>query len=87
MLLYHDCLSRWGGNEQGCNLLRTHLDQAVAGSLPIRMVIATIAETEAVDTGHDASKIKKTFHIRKDVIGRVSSFDGDNYVIEFRRKS
>lgn len=85
VLLYTDCLSRWGGNELGCNLLKTHLEQAVAGNLPVRMVVATTTETEAVDQGHDASKVKKTFHVREDVIGRVVSFDGDNYILEFRR--
>jgi hypothetical protein len=85
VLLYKDTLSRWGGNEMGCNLLRTHLKQALLHGLPVRMVVATTAETEAVDSGQDASKVKKTFHIRPEVIGRVTSFDGDQYVIEYRR--
>lgn len=85
VLVYADCLSRWGGNEMGCNLLRSHLQQAVAENLPVRMVVATTAETELVDKGHDASKVKKTFHVREKVVGRVVSFDGDNYVIEYRR--
>jgi hypothetical protein len=49
------------------------------------MVVATTTETEAVDQGHDASTVKKTFHVREDVLGRVTTFDGDNYTIEFRR--
>ncbi len=85
VLVYADSLSRWGGNEMGANLLRTHLQQAIDGSLPVRMVVATTAETELVDSGHDASKIKKTFHVRPEVVGQVVSFDGDNYVIEYRR--
>jgi len=84
ILLYNDRLSRWGGNGQGCNLLKIHLAQTIAGDFPVRMIIATTSETEAVENGQDASKIKKTFHIREDVVGRVSMFDGDNYVIEFR---
>src|SRR5687767_12408245 len=60
VLVYKDCLSRWSGNELGSNLLRTHLAQAVTGNLPVRMVVATTAATEAVDQGHDASKVKKT---------------------------
>lgn len=85
VLLYTDCLSRWGGNELGGNLLKSHLAQAVAGNLTVRMVVATTAETEAVDQGRDASKVKKIFHVREDVVGRVASFDGDNYTLEFRR--
>lgn len=85
VLVYTDCLSRWGGNEMGANLLRAHLRQASTGNLPVRMVVATTAATELVDSGHDASKVKKTFHVRPEVVGRVVSFDGDNYVIEYRR--
>lgn len=84
VLVYADCLSRWSGNELGGNLLGTHLQQAVAGNLPVRMVLATTTETDLVDRGHDASKVKKTFHVREEVVGRVVSFDGDNYVIEYR---
>jgi hypothetical protein len=87
LLMYSDRLSRWGGNEMGANLLRTHLQEAVKADLPVRMVVATTAETELVDSGHDASKVKKTFHIRPETVGRVVSFDGDNYVIEYRRIS
>ncbi len=85
VLVYADSLSRWGGNEMGANLLRTHLRQAITDDLPVRMVVATTAETELVDSGHDASKVKKTFHIRPEIVGRVVAFDGDNYVIEYRR--
>ena len=85
VLVYSDYLSRWGNNELGANLLKTHLSEAVARNLPVRMVVATTTETEFVDRGNDASKVKKTFHVRDDAIGRVVSFDGDHYVVEFRR--
>lgn len=84
-LLYCDRLSRWGGNVLGHDLLRDHLTKALSEQLPVRMVVATTSETEAVDGGRDASKLKKTFHVRKDLVGVVTSFDGDNFVITFRR--
>ncbi len=87
VLLYSDCLARWNGNKLGCNLLKTHLQQAVAENLPVRMVVATTTETTFVDNGHDASKVKKTFHVRQDLVGQVIFFDGDNYAIEYRRAS
>lgn len=86
-LIYADRLSRWQGNELGGGLLKRHLELAQAGALPVRMVVATASDTEAVDHGHDASKVKKTFHIRDDMVGRVTEFDGDNYVVEFRPSS
>jgi hypothetical protein len=83
--LYADCLSRWQGNELGNSLFRRHLRQALTENLPVRMVIATAQDTQSVDHGHGASKVKKTFHVREDAVGKVTAFDGDNYVIEFRR--
>lgn len=85
VLVYADCLSRWSGNEMGCNLLRSHLRQAISGSLPVRMVVATTTEVESVNSGNDASKVKKTFHVREEIVGHVATFDGDNYAIEYRR--
>ncbi|MBL8279058.1 MAG: hypothetical protein JNL93_20350 [Pelomonas sp.] len=85
VLAYSDYLSRWGNNELGAKLLKAHLADAIARGLPVRMVVATTTETEFVDQGNDASKVKKTFHVREDVVGRVAFFDGDHYIIEFRR--
>jgi len=84
VLIYSDRLSRWLGNELGGSLLKRHLQLAQAGALPVRMVVATAADTDAVDHGNDASKVKKRFHIREDMVGKVTLFDGDNYVVEFR---
>jgi hypothetical protein len=85
VMVYRDCLSRWKGNELGNGLFRTHLSQAFSKNLPVRMVVATAQDTESIDHGRDASKVKKTFHVREDAVGKVIEFDGDNFVIEFRR--
>jgi len=82
---YVDSLSRWGGNELGNKLLETHLSKAFAEKLPVRMVVATAENPEAVERENDASKIKKTFHIREDLVGHVTEFDRNHFVIEFRR--
>jgi len=86
VLLYGDRLSRWSGNALGNALMRDHLAQSFQQGLPVRMVVATAVDTDAVDHGHDASTVQKTFHVREDVVGRVISFDGDNYLVEFRRR-
>ena len=85
VLVCSDRLSRWSGNELGNSLLREHLTLAIVQNLPVRLVVATTADVQAVESGHDGSKVKKTFHVREDVVGRVASFDGDHYVAEFRR--
>ena len=82
---YSDRLSRWQGNGLGTRLLSEHLTLALDNQLPVRMVIATAVDPSAVDDGQDASKVKKTFHVRPDAVGKVLAFDGDNFVIEFQR--
>ncbi len=82
-LTYVDRLSRWSGNSAGNNLMREHLERAVAEDLKVRLVKATTSDTELVDSGGDASGAKNTFGVREDVVGRVTSFDGDEFIIEF----
>jgi hypothetical protein len=67
-------------------LLITHLHQALDGSLPVRVIIATAANPEAVEAAHDASRLPKTFHVREDFVGRVASFDGDKFEIVFEKR-
>jgi hypothetical protein len=85
---YSDCLSRLQSQTHGRNLLEKHLGQAHNEKLRVRIVI--VATNEAgiaiVDAGEDASKIEKTFDVREDYIGQVVSFDGDAYVIEFKKQ-
>jgi hypothetical protein len=82
---YEDTLSRWSGNTAGNKLCGQHVADAFNNKLPVRLVIATADDTEAVDSGHDASKVKKTFHVRPDMIGRITQFDGDKFIIHFQR--
>ncbi len=77
MTCYEDRLSRWKGN--GNTLFRKHLALAYTEKRPIRVVVATSEDPQAVDRGEDASKIPKTFHTRPDLIGHVEMFDGDDH--------
>lgn len=86
VLSYTDRLSRWEPNTPGKNLLIEHLSAGRDQSLPVRLVIATTDQPEVVERGEDASNIRKTFHIKEEVVGQVTYFDGDNFVLEFRRK-
>lgn len=86
-LTYVDRLSRWSGNSLGNNLMREHLERAVEDDLKVRLVKATTSNTALVDSGGDASQAKNTFSVREDVVGHVTSFDGDEFVIEFVKDS
>lgn len=84
VLTYTDRLSRWKLNSPGKNLLTEHLSMASNQALAVRLVIATTDQPDVVDRGEEAASIKKTFHIKENVAGKVALFDGDNFVIEFR---
>ena len=87
ILRYSDCLSRWRRlNTPGRKLLSAHLAQAHKEKLRVRLVIASTKETGIVDAGEDAGGLPKTFHLREDFIGQVVSFDGDAYVIDFKKQ-
>ena len=86
VLTYSDHLSRWKSNKPGGNLFVQHLRTALDQALPVRLVIATAEKPELVEQDSDATKIKKTYAIKEDVIGRVLVFDGDNVVVEFRHR-
>ena len=79
-----DHLSRWSG--QGNGELREAIEEAFSIGRVIRLVMAYAEEPEYVKPGRDASKVKKTYFVRPELIGKVVSFDGDKYVIRFMRE-
>ena len=72
---YEDELSRWAGNIPGNNQCKKDLQKAFSEELDVRVVIA-----KTIDG-------KNIFNIREDLIGKVTLFDGDKFVIEFKKKS
>lgn len=84
VLPYCDGFSRWKGNMLGMRLLKQHIELAIANDLPVRGIVATAKKPDEVESSTDASKIKKKFHILEGKVGRLTAYDGDKYVIEFR---
>ena len=78
---FADSASRWRG--PGNNEFRANIAAALTGGKRLRLVIVRTEDPAYVQSGKDASKIKKTFHIRDDFIGEVTEFDGDRYVVRF----
>ncbi len=88
MLRYTDCLSRWKRlSTSGKKLFIEHLRKAHDEKLAVRLVIVSTEDTAKVDSGEDASRLRKSFHIREDFVGQVVSFDGDAYVIDFKKSA
>ena len=82
-LVYTDRLSRWAGNKRGNNLLRGHLKAAIKDEASVRLVIAKSDDPATIDSGESASETQNSFGVRQDLVGRVSAFDGDEFILEF----
>lgn len=83
--LYTDTFSRWEKNAAGNNLLRKHINLAKTQNLPIRLVLTTAQNNLPPGADWDATKIPKTFSICPEFVGKVVSFDGDEFIIKFSK--
>jgi hypothetical protein len=83
VLRYVDTLSRWEHNKPGNNLLREHLERAISEGLAVRLVIANATDMFEVNSGKSAAGIANSFSVKVEVVGSVTSFDGDEFIIEF----
>lgn len=77
VLRYEDALSREAPESKDVALLGKHLALARDGALPIRMVVTAAAGTASAT---------KSIHVRPDLIGKVVTFDGDHFVVDFTRQ-
>lgn len=80
---YAATTDRWDG--PGRNEFRENVERAFREQSNIRLVIVSTPEQAHVESGKDASLVKKVFHVRPDLVGRVAAFDGSNYVFSFAR--
>lgn len=55
--------------------VQSHLSHALSTSTDVRLIIETSA------TARSAARI----HVRPDLVGKVTGFDGDEYVVDFSR--
>jgi hypothetical protein len=79
VLRYEGKVTKEGEEANANALLGQHLTLARDGDLPVRMVVMT----SLVDAS--TSKVSRSFHVRPDLIGKLVSFDGDNYTVDFTR--
>lgn len=83
-LVFTDTFSRWCG--PGNNEFRRNVTEAFNNDQNVRLIIVAAAEkTEAVQSGSDASTIKKSSRVRPELIGRVTKIYGEEYCISFER--
>ena len=75
ILQYEEDLT--GQTNEMTNALRAHLAEAKSNEYDVRVVVAI----------QQGAALRTTYYARKDLVGRVTWFDGDRFVIEFRRTS
>lgn len=72
---------RWKGH--GNIEFRENVQKAYAGRNRVRLVIAKTDEVERIEAGEDASKVRKEFFVRNEVVGEVLEIDHGRYVFRF----
>lgn len=75
--------NRWKG--PGNTEFRENVARAFESATTVRLVIVRTEEVARVEAGLDASKIKKTFSVRPDLVGKVIEWDGENYALRFTK--
>ena len=45
---------------------------------PIRMIVASPKDVAG-------GKVSRSFHVRTDLVGKVTKFDGDHFIVDFTR--
>ncbi len=80
-MTYVDKVSRWKG--LGNSEFIINLNLAVEKGLVVRAIISKSKNPEAVAAGDPASNLGNTFHPKKDWVGKVTLWNGDNFEIEF----
>jgi hypothetical protein len=76
--------ARWSG--PGNSEFRDKVTNAFNTNQNIKVVIARTNQIGKVESGADASKLKNTFSIKEDWIGKVTSVIGDEYEFKFTCK-
>jgi hypothetical protein len=88
VLRYEEDLS--SETENASKTLHAHLAQALADQAEIQLIVAVAPSTslpQADASSRVAERPKQTtFHARKDLVGRLTFYDGKKFIIEFRRR-
>ena len=76
VLRYHDTLARAVENARNSRELGEHIALARDGERAVRLVVVSPARN---------ARTPRTVHVRSDLVGRVTSFDGESFVVDFTR--
>jgi hypothetical protein len=87
VLRYEEDLSNDTGG--AAKVLRAHLAQALADDFDVQLIVAVATASKRTTAANGATQRPKqtTFHARKDLLGRLTFYDGQRFIVEFRRRS
>lgn len=83
-LVFTDTFTRWCG--LGNKEFKKNVTDAFNSDQNVRLIIVATKDTCFVQNGNDSSKIRKTFKVRTDLIGRVTNICGEEYSISFKKE-
>jgi hypothetical protein len=83
VLRYEEDLS--GQTTEIATALRAHLAEALSKECEVRVIVAAVETLTPKTEPAVIPPPRTTYYAREDLLGRVSSFDGERFVIEFRR--
>jgi hypothetical protein len=76
VLRYEAALSTAQAESKDVGILGEHLTHARDSQLPVRMVVRSPATNSGKRPG---------YHVRPDLLGKVTEFDGDHFIVDFTR--
>lgn len=81
--MFEGSANRWRG--PGNNEFRENINRAFSTGATVRLVIVRTDDVAHVEGGGDASKVRKEFFLKDEVVGKVTEWDGDRYAIAFAK--
>jgi hypothetical protein len=81
VLRYEGKLTKDGDEAAVHDQLGKDLTVARDGNATVRLVVMTTT------TNATTNKVSRSFHVRPDLVGKLVSFDGESYVVDFTRAS
>lgn len=82
-LRYEDDLSRWA-NQRSINRAREDLQLAFENDRDVRVVVANTKDAK-VKANLTNARGKSTFSVRPDLVGKVTTFNGNWFIIDFHQ--
>lgn len=78
VLRYEAALSTVQAESKDVGILGEHLTHARDGQLPVRMVVKSPPPVTSAER-------RTSYHVRPDLLGKVTEFDGDHFIVDFTR--